>query len=165
MTEYKKILNYENYQIGTDGSVWSLRTSVPKRLKPQIKPNGYYTVILYSNHIPKKCYIHRLVAETFIPNPNNYPCVNHKDENKNNNNIENLEWCTYEYNNNYGSHNTNAGEGRKKPILQLLDGIVIKRWKSAIDVERELNIQSRNIAKVLKGKRKTAGGYMWAYEQ
>lgn len=105
------------------------------------------------------------MAETFIPNPNNYPCVNHKDENKNNNNIENLEWCTYEYNNNYGSHNTNAGEGHKKPILQLLDGIVIKRWKSAIDVERELNIQSRNIAKVLKGKRKTAGGYMWAYEQ
>lgn len=163
MTTYKAIPGYENYLIGTDSSVWSTRTSVPKNIKPQLQNSGYYYVTLYNQFGQKKYLIHRLVAEVFIGKSD--LCINHKDENKLNNNLDNLEYCTYEYNNNYGSHNIKVGISHKKAIRQLsLDGSLIKRWDSAIDAERGLNIQSRNIVKVLKGQRKTAGGFIWEYE-
>jgi hypothetical protein len=73
--------------------------------KPSKLPKGYLRLGLCKNGKIKYYSIHRLVAEAFIPNPNNYPCVNHKDENVQNNNVENLEWCTHKQNNNYKKHN------------------------------------------------------------
>lgn len=74
-------------------------------LNPSLKNNGYYYHNLSVNGKKKNFYIHRLIAEAFIPNPYDYPVINHKDENKTNNSIDNLEWCTIEYNLNYGTRN------------------------------------------------------------
>lgn len=76
-----------------------------KFLKPVKNNTGYSIVCLHKDGEHKNYYIHRLVAEAYIPNPDNLPQVNHKDENKENNSLQNLEWCTHEYNNNYGSRN------------------------------------------------------------
>lgn len=95
---FKPIQGYDGlYYITENGRVYSSIQN--KWLKPYINQSGYPTVNLQMN----KKYIHRLVAEAFIPNPDNLPVVNHKDENKLNSSVDNLEWCTYEYNNNYGT--------------------------------------------------------------
>ena len=98
----KDITGYEGlYAITDNGEVWSYRNK--KFLKKKENPNGYYYAELWRNNKGKGFRVNRLVAEAFIPNPNNYPCVNHKDENKLNNKVSNLEWCTHKYNNNYGT--------------------------------------------------------------
>lgn len=83
-----------------------------RRILKQSDNNGYKTVTING----KTNYVHRLVALTFIPNPNNYPCINHKDENKSNNNVENLEWCTHEYNMNYNCLGIRRAEDNSKHI-------------------------------------------------
>lgn len=113
----------------------------------------------------KKNYlVHRLVASAFLPNPNNYPIINHKDENPQNARVENLEWCDSKYNNNYGTHNEKVAKSCSIPILQFsLDGKFIRKWNSTKDAGRELDIDRGSITKCCKGKRKTAGGYKWGY--
>ena len=102
MEIWKDIKGYEGlYQISNLGNVKSLKTN--KNLYYS-KSRNYLRVSLNKNGIRKGCSIHRLVAQTFIPNPNNYPCVNHKDCNGNNNKVNNLEWCTYKQNNSYKNH-------------------------------------------------------------
>lgn len=112
MEEWKDVVGYEGlYRVSNFGRVKSLRRtatngrrSVPERiLKTHEVRDGYITVVLYKNKIPKRLSVHRLVATAFLQNKNNYPFVNHKDENKKNNHVENLEWCTREYNMNYGT--------------------------------------------------------------
>lgn len=91
-------------------------------LKPTIVSGGYLQVKLFKDTKYKNCHIHRLVAKAFIPNPNNLPCINHKDENRTNNNAGNLEWCTYSYNNNYGNRNKKIREkmcGRKRTKINI----------------------------------------------
>ena len=109
---WKDIPGYEGlYQISNLGNVKSLPRKVNKRkceeiIKvPTISNKGYYRISLCKNGKIKYYAIHRLVAEAFISNHNNLPCVNHKDCNKQNNNVDNLEWCTYSYNNMYKNHN------------------------------------------------------------
>lgn len=100
---WKDIKNYEGlYKISNLGNVKSLKTN--KNLYYS-KSRNYLRVSLNKNGIRKGYFIHRLVAQAFIPNPNNYPCVNHKDCNGNNNKVNNLEWCTYKQNNSYKNHN------------------------------------------------------------
>ena len=109
--EWRDIKGYEGlYQISNLGRVHSYY----KRdiLEPK-EDKGYLRVGLYKNGKRKPYSIHRLVAEAFIPNPNNYPQVNHKDEDKSNNRVSNLEWCTAKYNINYGTHNKRMSESRK----------------------------------------------------
>lgn len=110
-TGFKAIPGYNNsYFINKRGEILSIGINknsrrVSKYITPQLGPNGYYIVGLMKNNKISYPRLHRLVAITFIPNPNNYPQVNHKDENKANNNVDNLEWCTASYNANYGTRN------------------------------------------------------------
>ena len=114
--EWRDIKDYEGlYQISNLGRVKSLnynRTKKEKILKPR-NSQGYLHVTLVKNSKCKGFTVHRLVAMHFIENPNNYPEVNHKDENKQNNKVENLEWCTDKYNKNYGTRTQRASESRK----------------------------------------------------
>lgn len=124
--EFVDIPGYEGlYQINKDGVVKSLARFNSKsgrggRLyketirKPTIDKDGYLRVVLCKDGIPHTTSIHRLLAITFIPNPHNYSSVNHKDENKLNNSISNLEWCTVKYNNNYNNRQLRISEKRKR---------------------------------------------------
>mgnify|MGYP002679946246 CR=1 FL=1 len=113
---WKDIKGYEGlYQVSNLGRVRSLnygRSGETKLLK-QGTTNGYKRVFLYKNGKGKNYFVHRLVAMAFIPNPNNLPIINHKDEDSSNNNVNNLEWCTQEYNLNYGTRNERASKSKK----------------------------------------------------
>ena len=181
METWKYIENYEGlYQISNKGRVRNSRSG--RILIQKIKntdSNSYRLIVLSKNNVKKCHYIHRLVAKAFLPNPNNLPCVNHKDENKTNNNKDNLEWCTHKYNSNYGTNPQRLSENAKaKPTWQkavekskikvkqlTLNNELIKIWDSFADIAREFNIQNAsNIVACCKGKKKTSYGYKWSYE-
>ena len=107
-----------------------------------------------------------MVAETFLPNPDNMPVVNHKDENKQNNSVDNLEWCSYEYNSNYGTNAERIAKNESKPINQYdLQGNFIKSWNSGTEIKRTLGYSNGNICNCCRGKQKTAYGYKWQYAE
>ena len=110
---YKEIDNYPNYVVYDNGRVQNIKTG--RFLHPQFFGNGYLRVGLSKDGKPKQFLVHRLVAEAFLPNPDNLPVVNHKDGNPSNNNVSNLEWCTQEYNTNYNSPTTVRGPKPYKP--------------------------------------------------
>ena len=118
MERWKKIVGFENYSVSTEGRVRNDKTR--RILKPRQRPNGYFIVEL----LGKDFYIHRLVAIAFIPNPNNYPVVNHKNEVKNDNHVENLEWCTVSYNNTFGKRLDNVKSNQPFSKKCIIDGIV-----------------------------------------
>ena len=179
MERWKDIIGYEGYyQVSDAGRVRSCDRYLPAanggkqiRRGQIIQPNqngiGYLYVGLRRDGIRKNEYIHRLVAQSFIGNPNGLPQVNHKDENKANNRADNLEWCTNYYNNNYGTAKARSRKTLKCenaiPVAQVLDGIIIAVFKSASDAEKATGINSSSIRKCCLGKPryKTAGGYSW----
>lgn len=109
---WKPVVEYEGlYEVSNLGNVYSYKSN--RNLKQSKDSNGYIRINLYKDSKPIGILVHRLVAEAFISNPNNYPIINHKDENPSNNHVENLEWCTYEYNNNYGTRNKRISEANK----------------------------------------------------
>ena len=140
-----------------------------KVIKIQKNNKGYYVVNLYKKGKGKTKLIHRLVALAFIPNPNNLPEINHKDENKQNNMMDNLEWCERNYNNNYGKQSKIgrrlSSEKRMKKINQYdLNGNLMKTYKGVRIAEEETGVHNSNIIKCCKGKVKSAGGYIWKYQ-
>ena len=161
---WKDIEGYEGlYQVSNMGRVRSLRRNIILKIK--IGSNGYERVVLSVNNIPKGYSIHRLVANTFIPNPDNYPIVNHKDENKTNNRVDNLEWCTQKYNVNYGTGIAKRTRSQSKKVLQFkTDGTFVKEWESTMSVQRNLGFGQSHIAQVCNGKRRIAYGYIWKYK-
>jgi hypothetical protein len=166
--EWRDILGFEGrYKVSSLGRVKSFLEygKVQERILRQdiYRGNGYFYVTLYrSNGSKEKHYVHRLVAESFLPNPNSLPTVNHKDECKTNNRAENLEWVTYAENLNYGTHNERCADSKRKPILQLSpDGAFIREWGSTDQVAKELGFHQSNINKCLHHKRNFAHGYRW----
>lgn len=184
---WKDIKGYEGYyQISNFGNVKSLGIKNKNQYKserikkPMISNKGYYYVDLYLHEEKERMSIHRLVAEAFIPNPLNKPCVNHIDGNKKNNHINNLEWVTYKENTQHAWKNhlfTKDGleiRGKKigiktkercsKPICQLdLNGNIIIEYPSVTIATQITKIN--NIGAVARGVRNKAGGYKWKYKE
>ena len=162
--ERKKIEGYENYLIYRDGRVWSKNKN--RFLKPR-NLGAYLGVSLCKNGDTKNHYIHRLVANAFIPNPKNLPEVNHIDENKHNNDASNLQWVTRMQNVHHGTGLKRMGEKHSKAVLQIKDGIIIARFQSASDAKRKTGICAENIRAACKGYNNVhyAGGYEWKYEE
>lgn len=161
---WKTIEGFENYEVSNLGNVRNIKKN--RQLKKQL--NRYYHVSLYdsSKKISKKL-IHRLVAEAFIPNPDNLPVVNHLDENKLNNSVENLEWSTIKNNVIYSSKphpdDDRYKQASKKILQYSLDGIFIKEWKSVSEASNYLGITVSSISCCLRNKTKTSGGFQWKY--
>ena len=160
---WKDIKGYEGkYQVSNLGRVKSLIDNQGKQRTMILKQSceKYCKVTLLKNSKQKRFRVHRLVAEAFIPNPNNYLYINHKDENPKNNVVDNLEWCTMAYNNTYGHRLKNVC---KKVGQYDLQGNLIKVWNSFMDIQRELGFSNSSINSCCKGRRKTAGGFIWRY--
>ena len=130
----------------------------------QFQSNTGYMRVKLSKGVNRGMYsVHRLVAMTFIENPNNYPVVHHKDTNRGNNSVDNLEWCNNSYN--QKERFKDCVGTKAKPVIQLtLSGDFIREWSTPKEVFRELGIQSQNISKVCKGRRNHAGGFKWRYK-
>jgi hypothetical protein len=146
----------EYYQISSFGRIKNKITG--DILKPS-KSCGYYHIKLCYG-INKDMLIHRLVAQAFLPNPFNYQCVNHKDEDKTNNHIDNLEWCTHHYNSNYG---IGALQRNQKVIQYDMQGNALKIYDSMKQAGEELGIKYQGISACCRGKNKSYGGYAWTY--
>ena len=153
------IQGYEGiYAITSCGKVWSYKTK--RFLKTHKNAKGYERVYLYKDNIGKRFTIHKLVAMAYIPNSNNLPQVNHKDENRENNSVNNLEWCTNKYNSNYGTRNERMAKAKRKKVLCIeLNRI----FDSGLQAQKELKIAVSRISECCSGKSKTAGGYHWQY--
>lgn len=176
---WRDIKDYEGlYQVSNFGRVRSLVTDSHrgKRILKQSFRGCYLKVKLIKDNKQKIVSVHRLVAEAFLPNPLNLPCVNHKiegEEGKKINTVENLEWCDYSYNTNYGTANTRRSKkmtnGKlSKSILQFSKtGEFICEWVSASEIQRQLGFNKGNISKCCLGntRLKTYKGFIWKYKE
>lgn len=169
---WKDISGYEGlYQVSNLGRVKrvlfinnQITKSTDKILKLIKERGGYVHVNLYKNNTSKRYLVHRLVANAFIDNPDNLPQVNHKNEIKDDNRSQNLEWCTNLYNNNYGTKKERLAKVRMKRVRQYdRNGNVVKDWDSISMAEKELNIDHSCILRCCKLRQKTAGGFIWRY--
>lgn len=170
---WREIQDYPTYKVSNLGRVLSNPhvihmphqdvLSKPRLLKQRRKENGYMQVNLSKNNHAKNFYAHRLVASAFIPNPFNLPEINHKDENKENNSVSNLEWCTSKYNLNYGSWKDMRSTLSAKPIVAIDKEGHVRWFKSIKEAARQLGLWDANIGHVLHGQAHTSGGYYFEY--
>ena len=177
---WKDVVGYEGlYQVSNLGNVrsvnWGKRGySKNLYLKPHNK--GYLQVELFKDKKRKMFMVHRLVAQAFVENANNFPLVNHKDENKANNNANNLEWCDNSYNVCYSLNKRGVETGKRKPttrcnfrrtelkVVQFtLDGCKIQEWDNSRSVFLNTGMSDWSVSECCRGKRKTAYGYIWRY--
>ena len=183
----KAVKGYEGYyEVDQFGRVFGLDRTITvvdgertyekpiagRQLKQSMHDKGYKAVSLTKDGQTKQMFVHRIVAETFLPNPENLPMVNHKDEDKTNNFLENLEWCTAAYNRTYGNAierhakklRGRESEKRVAVIQRSLDGEFMN-WHSSIkEAAKSVNGATSAISAVCKGRRKTAYGYRWEYD-
>lgn len=149
-----------DYMVSDKGEIKSVKTGVV--MKPYVNGDGYHSVTLKGKNGKRKTFkVHRLVAQAFIPNPENKPTVHHIDQNKLNNAVENLEWKTYKEQSNVHFHRKLTSI----PVNQYsLEGEFIQSWPSQQAAAKVLEIPRTNINKCCQGKRESAGGYRWKYE-
>ena len=180
--KWKDIVGYENeYQINQFGEIRTLKDSPKLKkydvLKPQIsKRNGYVYQMLYKNGKEKLLRVHRLVAMAFLPNPNNLPQVNHKDGNKQNNSVDNLEWCEQSDNMKHAYKNglqipsenqrkaiINTNKLKQKKVCQIKDGEIINTFSGISEASRQTKISISCISRCCNLKRKSTNGYEWRF--
>ena len=176
--KWKPVVGFEGYYEVSDlGRVRSIgreyvdAVGVKRHYKGKIlslidEGRGYHSVMLSAKG--RKCHFRvcRAVAQAWIPNPNNYPQVNHKDENKGNNRVSNLEWCTENYNTNYGTCLERRAASRSKPVAQYdLNMRLIRVWPSIKSAEATLGIDNSHITRCCRGKLSKTGGYIWRYAE
>lgn len=179
------MINYKGYLVYDDGSIYGKRN---KLLKPITKNTGYQQVTLYENGVGETWLLHILIGTLFIPNPDNKPCIGHKDCNRANNSVSNLYWCTYEENNNHpitlerkskalkgkpspnkGKHLTNSwkkkiSDANSIPIIQYNDNGFEVEWEGINIAARELGYSAGNISACCRGERQTHKGYKWRFK-
>ena len=182
--KWVNIENHPSYFISNFGRVFSKKSN--KVMKNRVvSKNGYQQITLDNSQL----LVHRLVAQEFIPNPNNLPCVNHKDENPGNNDFRNLEWCTYKYNSNYGTNPSRHSKKmldrynndpdwksdcikrlaeiqkkKRKRVVQLDKfNNYLKTYESSYATEKDGHL-SVHVCDCANGKRKTHHGYKWIWE-
>ena len=164
---WKPVIDFNDYLISNFGLIKSIKFNKSVILKQKITKDGYLTVILYNNGDPHNFRVHRLVALSFILNPNNYPQINHIDGNKENNCINNLEWCTGSQNMKH-SYSTGLSTMPKYPgkaINQFsLDNVFLKEFSSITEASLEVLISGSLISKCCLGKRNKCGGFKWKYK-
>ena len=153
------------YQVSNTGKVKSLERmkwngkgyqKIPEKILEGVDDgHGYLHVNLCKDGKETSCKVHRLIAQAFLPNPNNLPEVNHKDEDKTNNKVENLEWCTSQYNVEYS-------KAKAVIVINKVSGLIVE-FSSAHEAERQTGISNGSISNCCNGKRKSAGGHIWFY--
>ena len=180
MEEWRDIKGFEGYyQISNMGRVKSVERTVwdsrgyyktisEKILKPYAGGDGYLQLNLSKDGKVEKPLVHRLVATAFLENSEGYKEINHKDENKQNNCVDNLEWCSRSYNNRYNDKAKKAGkktaEKLSKPVYSInKESGLITYWESAKVASRQTGIASSNICACLKGRQKSCGNHYWFY--
>jgi hypothetical protein len=169
MEIWKDVVGYEGlYKVSSYGRIKSIpRNSTIKEeriLKAKKNHKGYYQAVLYKNGVRKHFQVHRLVAIAFIENNENLPQVNHKDENKDNNCVYNLEWCTNEYNNSYGTKNKRSGISQSKRVIGISteSGLIVE-YDSLADATREGYFYGSAICRCCNGELKQYKRYKWYY--
>lgn len=178
---WKDVKGYEGmYQVSNLGRVKSLERQIvgikskyigERILKQSPDGKGYMMAWLYFKNKRTTVKVHRLVAEAFIPNPENKPQIDHINTVKTDNNVANLRWCTEKENScnpitakrNGEAHYRDKGKCNSKVLQMSMDGEPIKEWICMSDVKRELGIQHSHIVGCCKGSRKSAGGFKWKY--
>lgn len=178
MEVWKKVEGYDNYEVSNTGKVRThnyMNRGETREMSPS-SCRGYLQVNLFKDNKQKCMRIHRLVAEAFIPNPNNLREVNHIDGNKENNNVENLEWCTREENLAH-EHRTGLGdkaraglirsfEARRRAVIAIpQNGGAKMEFVSIQEAGRRLNIEATKICACLKGRAKSASGFVFEYKE
>lgn len=170
---WKDINGYEGlYQVSNMGNIKSFkkwkRARMPDEyiLKPHISNNGYCQVTLYKDKTRHKFLVHRLVAVAFVDNPNGYPHINHKDENKLNNSSDNLEWCTVAYNNAYGTARLRSMITKSRQVEQYLpSGQFLARYVCMSVASELTGVPKHRIKSCCIGECATGSGYVWKYAE
>ncbi len=174
---WKDIPGYEGlYCVSNIGRIMSLdfnHTKVPKIRILRKDRAGYIVVNLHKNNRVKTLKVHRIVAISFIPNPLGLPHINHKDEDKSNNCVDNLEWCDTSYNNCYGSRIRRALDTKKKngsckaerAVVKIdRNGTILEEFQSISDAARKIGVKRESVRDCVLGRQKTCVGYIWKYK-
>ena len=157
---FVKIEGFEKYEVSNLGRVRNIESG--RTLKPRPNKEGYLRHCLYKNNKKKELSLHRIIATAFIDNPGKKPQVNHIDENKTNNDLSNLEWCTERENAIHGTRMKRIAEKLSKKVIQLdLNDNVLNEFESMNQAERETGIDESSISRCCNGERKSAGGFKW----
>lgn len=166
---WRTIQDYPLYEVSNLGRIRSnnlRRHSLPLIMHPYPDKDGHMKVRLSKDGEVHNFFVHRLVATAFIPNPDNRPVVNHKDENPANNHVENLEWCTERENTIYKQMPVRRAKKLRRAIVQMdSGGKVLRIWESRAAIEAETGFKGSNITRVCQGTRKQAHGFKWRYAE
>ena len=157
---FVKIEGFENYEVSNLGKVRNIKSGIV--LKPSLNEKGYLKHCLYGHNKRKFLFLHRIIATAFIDNPEEKPCVNHIDENKLNNDLSNLEWCTVRENAIHGTRTKRIAEKCSIEVIQLdLNDNILNVFKSMTQAEQETGVSTGSISNCCNGRSKSAGGFKW----